>query len=93
MKCPRCGASITSDAPEDFCLLCLITEGAALRRRASVPAPPPTTCFGDYQVLGAIARSGMGRVYLSPSKVVQEKLFDGCYLVSANVTVKQFKAI
>ena len=88
-KSPRCGAFIPLDAPEGLCLLCLVREGAASRKRAQAPLPALPKHFGDYEILGEIGRGGMGRVYrarqLSLDRIVALKVISDGEMSSPHV--------
>jgi eukaryotic-like serine/threonine-protein kinase len=59
--CPRCGGPVRASAAGGLCRRCLA-------RRLLDPTPPPKATYalerlGDYELLGEIARGGMGVVY------------------------------
>ncbi len=63
-ECDKCGHPVASDAPLGLCPNCLLrTAIEAGASHALAPFLPQLRYFGDYELLGEIARGGMGVVY------------------------------
>jgi NMD protein affecting ribosome stability and mRNA decay len=45
-RCPRCGATLASDAPDGLCPSCLLAAAAAPLTRGSVSTPDAPTVLG-----------------------------------------------
>jgi len=70
-KCPKCGASIPEDAPQQLCPACVLIHAETLASGEASPGrkDPPQSLdelsphFPDLEILELIGTGGMGSVY------------------------------
>ena len=68
-QCPKCGAAISTEAPEGLCPLCLLSEVSKPTEAgdASKPQVPSvaelTAAFPQFEIIEMIGRGGMGYVF------------------------------
>jgi len=95
-ECEKCGHAVAGDAPLGLCPNCLLrTAIEAGASQALAPFLPKLRYFGDYELLGEIARGGMGVVYrakqVSLDRIVAVKMMRPGLLAS-EAEIRRFYA-
>ncbi len=68
-QCPKCGAAISSEAPEGLCPLCLLSEVSKPTEPVDAVKPQPPSlaelaaAFPQFEIIEMIGRGGMGYVF------------------------------
>ncbi len=99
--CPVCRTALPVNAPEGFCPACEFRQALDNPVESTEPDAPTLSelqrlrYFGDHELLGEIARGGMGTVFkarqISLNRVVALKLISAGVLASHDL-IKRFKA-
>ncbi len=102
-KCPVCGTTLQSDAPDGLCPGCLLKQGLQIistggEVQTTVNRTEKTAesskVFGDYEIIEPIAEGGMGIVYKaiqkSLNRIVAIKMIKSGQLATAS-EVQRFK--
>lgn len=96
--CPKCGQGLPANAPAGLCSKCLFASLMGESPAEAVPEGdanhPLLARFGDYELLGEIARGGMGMVYKARhrtlNRIVALKVMAAAELASPDF-IKRFR--